>query len=313
MLTYTLQRLMSMVLVMAFVGVGIFVITRTIPGDPATILAGEDASPEAIERLRRIHGLDQPLPVQFGIWVREVVTGNLGKSLYFEQPVLRLLIDRAQPTIFLTIFALVLAILIGIPAGIVSAVSRGSVVDQGILGGAMVNAAIPSFLLGLVLMQYFAVERNWLPVAGYGPPDASILARAAYLILPAISLAIPNSALIARMTRGSMLDVLGEDYVRTARAKGAPAWSVFMKHALRNASINILTIVGVIAGSLLSGVVVIETVFALPGIGQLVMSAVLRRDYPTIQGALIVVAGVYVLINLAVDLLYAVVDPRIAR
>jgi peptide/nickel transport system permease protein len=311
MLSYLLRRLLSMVVVMAMVGVSVFVITRLVPGEPAAILAGDDATVEDIARIRRQYGLDRPIAVQFVIWSGEIIKGNLGQSIFFGQPVTRLLLDRAQPTILLSLMALVIAMLIGIPAGVVSAIARGSVIDQTILGVAMVNAAVPSFLLGLLLMQYLAVSLGWFPVAGFGPPDASTMTRITYLVLPALSLALPNAALIARMTRGSMLDVLGEDYVRTARAKGVAAVGVFLKHALRNASVNILTVVGIIAGALLSGVVVVETVFGLPGVGQLVMSAVLRRDYPTIQGALVVIAGVYVLVNLAVDLLYAVIDPRI--
>lgn len=306
-----MRRLLSMLIVMAMVGVSVFVITRTVPGDPAAILAGEDATQEDIARLRQQYGLDRSLPVQFAIWIREIGAGNLGQSIFFGQPVTSLLVDRAQPTLMLSALALALALIIGLPAGIFSAVARGSVLDQTIIGLAMLNAAVPSFLVGLILMQYLSVGFGWFPVAGFGPPDASIGTRISYLILPALSLALPNSAIIARMTRGSMLDILGEDFIRTARAKGVAAADVFLKHALRNASVNILTVIGVIAGSLLSGVVVIETVFGLPGVGQLVMSAVLRRDYPTIQGALIVIAGIYVLVNLTVDLLYAVVDPRI--
>lgn len=312
MLAYVVRRVASMLLVMVLVGVGVFVITRVIPGDPAAILAGDDATPEDVDRLRERYGLDAPIPAQFWAWASGIVRGDLGLSIFFGQPVSTLLADRAQPTVLLAALAMLFAVLIGIPAGIVSAVARGSFADQAILGTAMINAAIPSFLSGLLLMQYFSVKLGWLPVAGYGPPEANILGRLAFLVLPAVSLGLPNAALVARMTRGSMLDVLGEDFVRTARAKGVRNSTVHFKHALRNASINILTVVGIIAGALLSGVVVVETVFGLPGIGQLIMSAVLRRDYPIIQGAIIAVAGVYVLVNLGVDLLYAVLDPRIS-
>lgn len=297
---------------MAIVGVSVFVITRVVPGDPAAILAGDDATAEDIVRLRTVYGLDRPLAVQFGIWLVDIGRGDLGTSIFFGQPVTALLADRAEPTVLLSLLALLMAVAVGVPAGVISAVRRGGFADQAIIGAAMFNAAVPSFLSGLILMQYLAVKLGWFPVAGYGPPDTSTLGRIPYLLLPAVSLALPNAALVARMTRGSMLDVLGEDYIRTARAKGASARSVNMKHALRNASVNILTVVGLIAGALLSGVVVVETVFGLPGVGQLVLAAVSRRDYPVIQGALIVLAAVFVLVNLVVDLLYAAIDPRIA-
>lgn len=311
MLTYILRRLVSMLLIMLLVGVCVFVITRAVPGDPIAIMLGENASAEDIERMRQQYGLDEPIAVQFVIWFRQVLSGNFGTSLFFGQPVADLILDRAEPTILLSAMALGMAAVIGIPTGVISAVARGRIVDQTILGSAMVAAGIPSFWLGLVLMQYGAVRLGWFPVAGYGPPEALLYHRLAYLVLPALALALPNSALIARMTRGSMLDVLGEDYIRTARAKGVSFPSLYLKHALRNSFVNVLTVLGIIAGALLSGVVVIETVFSLPGLGQLVMSAVLRRDYPTIQGVLIVVAGTYVIVNLVVDLLYAAVDPRI--
>lgn len=311
MLSYVLRRVASMVVVMAIVGVSVFVITRVVPGDPAAILAGDDATAEDIARLRSTYGLDRPIFVQFGVWVSGIVSGDIGTSIFFGQPVAALLADRTEPTVLLSLLALMMAIAIGVPAGVISAIRRGSVADQAIIGFAMFNAAVPSFLSGLLLMQYVAVELGWFPVAGYGPPETSTLGRIPYLVLPAVSLALPNAALIARMTRGSMLDVLGEDYVRTARAKGASEAKVNLKHALKNASVNILTVIGLIAGALLSGVVVVETVFGLPGVGQLVLSAVSRRDYPVIQGALIALAGVFVLVNLVVDLLYATIDPRI--
>ena len=306
MLSYVVRRLASLLVV------SVFVITRVVPGDPAAILAGDDATAEDIVRLRTVYGLDRPLAVQFGIWLVDIGRGDLGTSIFFGQPVTALLADRAEPTVLLSLLALLMAVAVGVPAGVISAVRRGGFADQAIIGAAMFNAAVPSFLSGLILMQYLAVKLGWFPVAGYGPPDISTLGRIPYLLLPAVSLALPNAALVARMTRGSMLDVLGEDYIRTARAKGASARSVNMKHALRNASVNILTVVGLIAGALLSGVVVVETVFGLPGVGQLVLAAVSRRDYPVIQGALIVLAAVFVLVNLVVDLLYAAIDPRIA-
>jgi len=204
-----------------------------------------------------------------------------------------------------------IAVLIGVPVGILSAAKRGRWIDQTALGLAMLAASVPSFWIGLTLIKYLAVDLAWFPVAGYGAPDASLGERLRHLVLPAIALGIPNSALILRFTRTSMLDVLGDDYVRTARAKGLPPLVVVLKHALRNAMIPILTVIGLTAAVMIAGAIVTETVFGLPGVGNLIVSAVLRRDYPVIQGALLVVSAIYVLINLAVDLLYAVVDPRV--
>jgi peptide/nickel transport system permease protein len=207
--------------------------------------------------------------------------------------------------------AISVAVAIGVPLGIVSAVRRGTGLGQALTAGAMLAASLPSFWIGLTLIHYFAVNLGWLPVAGYGPPDSSLTERLRYLVLPSLALGIPSSALIMRFTRTSMLDVLEEDYIRTARAKGAPAVLVVLKHALRNAAIPILTVLGLTIAVLMGGAIVTETVFALPGVGRMIVQAVLYRDYPVIQGALLVVSGIYVLINLAVDLLYAVVDPRI--
>jgi peptide/nickel transport system permease protein len=225
--------------------------------------------------------------------------------------VLRALADRAEPTICLTLMAITLALLIGLPAGIASAVYRGRIADQAALALAMLMASMPAFWLGLLLIQRFSVDLGWFPVAGYGDPGAGFLERMRHLVLPAIVLGLGSSALITRFTRASMLDVLGEDYVRTGRSKGLSEPVIVLKHALRNALIPIVTVIGLAVALLLGGAVVTETVFALPGVGNLVVSAVLRRDYPVIQGALIVIAAVYVLVNLAIDLLYIVIDPRV--
>jgi peptide/nickel transport system permease protein len=264
-----------------------------------------------IAKLRATYGLDKPLLVQFGLWVKEIVSGNLGQSIFLQRPVTQALSERAEPTFFLALFSVSIAALIGIPAGIASAVWRGRWLDQALSGLAMVAANIPSFWLGLIFIQIFAVKFGWFPVAGYGDPGASFLVRLQHLVLPASVLGIVNSALITRFTRASMLDILSEDFIRTARSKGLAERVVIWRHAFGNALIPVITVVGLTAALLVGGAIVTETVFGLPGIGNLVVSAVLRRDYPVIQGALIVVAAVYVLINLAVDLIYALADPRV--
>lgn len=311
MLTYILRRLVGMFVVMLIVAAVVFIIARVIPGDPAAVMLGSAATPEDVAALRARMGLDQPFLTQFALYLKQIVTFDLGDSIFLNRPVTQALAERAELTTFLTLMSVGIAVIIGVPIGIVSAVKRGRLVDQGTVALAMLAASVPSFWIGLTLIRYLAVDVNWFPVAGYGPPGATLLERLHHLVLPAIALGIPNSALILRFTRTSMLDVMNEDYVRTARAKGLPPLTVILKHALRNALIPILTIIGLTIAVMIAGAIVTETVFGLPGVGNLVVSAVLRRDYPVIQGALLVVSGLYVLINLAVDLLYAVVDPRV--
>jgi peptide/nickel transport system permease protein len=309
MLRFLLARLGGMLLVMSIVAVLVFVLTRAAPGDPIAVLLGDQATAEDIARVQKVYGLDRPLPVQFGLWLRELAQGNLGESIFLQRPVTQALWERAEPTALLSLMAIAIATLIGVPCGIVSAVYRGRLADQAFTGFAMLGASVPSFWFGLVLMQVFAVGLGWFPVSGYGGPGASLAERMHTLVLPATVLGVLNSALIIRFTRASMLDVLGEDYVRTARAKGLHEPTIVLKHALRNALVPIVTVIGLTVALMIGGAVVTETVFGLPGIGNLVVSAVIRRDYPVIQGALLVVAGIYVLINFGIDLLYTVVDP----
>ena len=311
MLTFVIRRLGAMIIVMLIVAALVFVIVRIVPGDPAAMMLGDIATPADVAQLRAVLGLDRPLPIQFMIFMERIFVGDLGNSIFFNQPVARVMLDRVELTLLLTCMAVSLAVAIGIPVGIVSAVRRGTTMDQALTAGAMLAASLPSFWIGLTLMQYFAVDLGWLPVAGFGPPDSILLERLRYLVLPSIALGIPSSALVMRFTRSSMLDVLNEDYIRTARAKGLAPNRVILKHALRNALIPILTVIGLTIAVLMGGAIVTETVFALPGVGNLIVQAVLHRDYPVIQGALLAVSGVYVLLNLGIDLLYAVVDPRI--
>lgn len=300
-----------MIVVMFVVATMVFFLTRLAPGDPAALMLGDQATVADVEQLRRNFGLDQPIVVQYGFWLAEVIKGNLGQSIFLQRPVLQALIERAEPTFFLAFFAILIAAVIGVPSGIVAAVWRGGRIDQLVSGISMLAASIPSFWLGLLFIQFFSVWLGIFPVAGYGAPGADFLERIRHLVLPAVVLGIVNSSLITRFTRASLLDVLNEDYVRTARAKGLPERVVVLRHVLGNALIPIITVVGLTAALLIGGAIVTETVFGLPGIGNLVVSAVLRRDYPVIQGALIVIAGIYVIINFVIDVLYMLVDPRV--
>jgi peptide/nickel transport system permease protein len=308
---YVLQRLFGMLVVMFTVVTIVFVIVRVAPGDPAAVMLGPDATPQDLIDLRARLGLDRPLVVQYVFFLGQLAKGDLGDSIFLNRPVLSALADRAEPTFFLTLFSILIASAIAIPIGILSAYRRGSIFDQATTGIAMLAASIPSFWLGLLLIQYFAVRFGLFPVSGYGGPGASFATRLYHLVLPAVALGIVSSALILRFTRASMLDVLNDDYVRTARSKGMGEFLVVMKHAFKNALIPVLTVIGLTAALLVSGAVVTETVFGLPGVGSLVVSAVLRRDYPVIQGALLVIAALYVLINFLIDMLYLLIDPRV--
>lgn len=308
---YILQRLLGMAAVMFIVVTIVFVIVRVTPGDPAAVMLGPDATQDDIAALRERLGLNRPILAQYVLYFGQLLRGDLGQSIFLDQPVLTALAERAEPTVFLTLLSIAIAAVIALPIGILAAYRRGSAFDQVVATIAMLSASIPSFWLGLMAQQLVAVKLGILPVAGYGPPGAGFLERMQHLILPALILGVVSSALILRFTRASMLDVLNDDYVRTARAKGLGEFKVVMKHAFKNALIPVITVLGLTAAMLISGAVVTENVFNLPGVGNLVVSAVLRRDYPVIQGALLVVAGLYVLINFLIDMLYLAVDPRV--
>jgi peptide/nickel transport system permease protein len=308
---YLAGRLLALAPVLLVVAVVVFLIARFTPGDPVRVILGEDARPEQVEALRRHLGLDAPLPVQFGLWLSRALRGDLGRSLFNRLPVTQTILQHVGPTAMLSLLAMAVALAIGLPIGIVAAVYRNSWLDQASLSLVMLGAAVPSFWLGLSLIVVFAVELGWLPSSGFRPPGEGLWTSLRYLVLPALALGLPNSALIIRFVRGSLLDVIATDYVRTARAKGLGEQAVIFRHALRNALVPILTVVGLTFAALMGGAVVTETVFSIPGMGQLVVSSVLRRDYPVIQGVTLIVATSYVLINLVVDLLYVVVDPRV--
>lgn len=308
---YILKRLVGMLIVMFIVLTTVFIIVRIAPGDPAAMMLGPEATPADVAALQERLGLDQPIPVQYVTFMIGVAHGNFGESIFFDRPVLQVIAARAEPTIFLTLMSIIIAVAIALPIGVASAYTRGTVFDQGALSTAMLVASVPSFWLGLLFQQHFATGDGWFPVSGYGGPDAGFLERMRHLVLPAIVLGLVNSALIIRFSRASMLDVLSDDYVRTARAKGMSEWRVVLRHAFKNALIPIVTVIGLTFALLISGAVVTERVFNLPGVGSLVVGAVLRRDYPLIQGTLIVVTGIYVLINFAIDMVYLAIDPRV--
>lgn len=308
---YILRRSVALLPVLLIVATVGFVLIHLAPGDPAAVMLGPDATPQEVESLRHILGLDQPLILQLARWYARVLQGDLGYSIFLHRPVIQAITERLEPTVLLTTMSLAVGIAMGVPAGIIAAVRRNSWVDQATMGLALCGLTVPSFWLGLNLILVFSLYLGLFPVAGYTPFKESVPAALRSLVLPALTLGFTGSALIARMTRSSMLEVLSEDYIRTARSKGSPERKVIYRHALRNAMIPTLTVIGLTIGGLLAGAVVTETVFALPGVGRLVISSVLRRDYPVIQGVLMFIASMYVLVNLLIDLLYVSLNPRI--
>jgi peptide/nickel transport system permease protein len=306
-----LRRLMATIPVLGVVAIAVFALLHVTPGDPAVIIAGDYATAEDIARIRARLGLDQPFLAQVGIWLRRVLRGDLGVSIFSGLPVTTLIGQRAGTTIALTVLAMAISVGVGVPLGVLAAWKKGSWIDRAVMVAAVSGFSMPVFWLGFLLVYVFAISAGWLPVQGYQPLAAGLWPFLRHLILPAVTLSVVYMALIARMTRASMLSVLSEDYIRTAFAKGLAPRRVLLRHALKNASLPVVTIIGIGFALLIGGAVVTESVFALPGLGRLTVDAIIRRDYPVIQGVILVVSGVYVLINLAVDLLYVVLDPRI--
>ena len=306
-----LRRLLATIPVMGVVAIAVFALLHVTPGDPAVIIAGDYATTDDIARIRARLGLDQPFHAQVGLWVSRIVRGDLGTSIFSGLPVSTLIGQRAATTIWLTLFAMLISVGVGVPVGVLAAWRKGSWVDRAVMVFAVSGFSMPTFWLGFILVYVFAITGGWLPVQGYQPMASGAWPFLRHLILPAVTLSVVYMALIARMTRASMLGVLDEDYVRTAFAKGLAPRSVLIRHALKNASLPVVTIIGIGFALLIGGAVVTESVFALPGLGRLTVDAIVRRDYPVIQGVLLVVSGVYVLINLVVDVLYVVLDPRI--
>jgi peptide/nickel transport system permease protein len=308
---YLVGRLLAAVPVMLLVSTGVFLLLFLTPGDPAATILGPDATPQRVEELRRRLGLDQPAPIQLVRWFGRVFQGDLGTSIFLDRPVTQAIAERAEPTLLLALLASLFALALGIPTGILAASRPGTWTDFGAMLLGLTGVSMPTFWVGLNLIFLFAVVLNWLPVAGYEPLARGPGETLRYLLLPAVTLGFPQGALLARMTRSVMLEVLREDYVRTARAKGLREWRVVLWHALRNALIPIVTVFGLSLAILLGGAVVTEQVFNIPGVGRLLVQAVVRRDYPLVQGIVLVVAATYVLLNLAVDLVYGTLDPRV--
>jgi len=311
MLGYLLRRVLSAIPVMGVVALFVFLLLRLTPGDPAAILAGDNATPEQLERIRISLGLNQPLYTQFFTWVGSLLHGDLGTSLSSNQPVLKLIGQRIEPSIAVAIATIVLSVVIAVPLGVIAAWKRGTLIDRFVMGLSVIGFSVPVFVIGYVLIQVFAIDLRWLPVQGYRSIAAGFGPFFERLILPTITLSFIYVALIARMTRASMLDVLGEDYVRTARAKGIGEAGVLLRHGLRNAAVPVITVIGSGFALLISGVVVTESVFNLPGIGRLTVDAVLSRDYPVIQGLILLTSGVNLGVNLLIDVAYTLLDPRI--
>jgi peptide/nickel transport system permease protein len=313
MLGYTFKRLLTLIPTLLAASVLVFLFVHLIPGDPAAILLGDTATPEEVALLTTELGLDRPLAVQYFFWLGNVVQGDLGRSIFFGEPVLKVIGQGAETSILLALMTMVWIVVIGIPVGILSASYKGKWIDQVTSGGAMLFASIPTFWLGLYLILIFAVWLGWLPSSGFPSISGSgDLGNLRYLVLPSLTLAAPNAALIVRLVRASMLDVSRDDHVRTARAKGLHPARVAIRHVFRNALIGVAAAFGFTFAALVSEAVVTETVFSLPGIGQLVVQSILRRDYPVIQGVILVIVVLYMVVNLLVDLAYARLDPRVS-
>lgn len=308
---FLLRRAGALIPVLIVVAIVTFLLIHLMPGDAAAVMLGPEATPDQVEALRQSLGLNEPLYMQFFTWVGNALQGDLGQSFFIGLPVTTVIHAALAPTINLAIFAEIIAILVGVPAGIIAARRQGTGTDQTVMVGALLGISVPSFLLGLFLMLVFAVLLGWLPVAGYSPLEDGLVETLRYLLLPAIALGSMQAALIARMTRTSMLETLSKPYLKTAKAKGLSGNRIIYKHALKNAAMPILTTIGQTLGTLVAGAAVVETVFNVPGLGQLIVNSIERRDIVVIQGVILLIAVSYVLINFLVDVLYSVLDPRV--
>jgi peptide/nickel transport system permease protein len=311
MTAYILRRLLATIPVMVVVAIFVFFLLRLAPGDPAAIISGEDATAAQIAAVRAKLGLDRPILEQFVVWLGGMLQGDFGTSIFSNLPVSRLIAQRVEPTLSLMLSTLVVAVCLAVPLGVLAAWKARGLVDRLVMSFAVLGFAMPVFLVGYVLIYVFAVKLGWLPVQGYAPIREGLWLWAESLILPSVALGITYMALIARVARASMLEVLAEDYIRTANSKGLTTDRVLLLHALKNASVPIVTVIGIGIALLISGVVITETVFNIPGLGRLTVDAVLKRDYPIVQGLIIVFAAAKVLVNLLVDISYVFLDPRI--
>jgi len=311
MLTYILRRILLMIPVLVIVAIIIFGLIHITPGDPAAVMAGEDATASDVEEMRERLGLNEPIHIQFLEWFADAARLDFGDSIFLRQPVTEAMLERVQPTFLLTLYALTLAVLISVPAGVIAAVKRNSIVDRLLMVMSISGAAVPSFFFGIVLILLFAVVLGWLPSGGYTDINDDPVKHFKGMILPTFALGFSTAGLLSRMVRSTMLDVLKEDYVRTAYAKGLPNRHVVLGHALRNAMIPAMTVLGISLAGLLGGSVVIETVFSLPGMGRLVVQSISRRDFPVIQGVVLITALIQLVVMLLIDVLYVYVDPRV--
>ncbi|MEQ1880904.1 MAG: ABC transporter permease [Burkholderiales bacterium] len=310
-MVYVVRRLGATVVVMGVVALFVFSLLFLTPGDPAAVIAGDVATADDIRHIRAKLGLDEPFLVQFGGWVGRLLHGDLGTSIFTNLPVTTLIGQRVQPTVSLTLLTLLFAVLTAVPLGVVAAAKAGTWADRLVMGFSVLAFSVPVFVLAYLLIGLFSIRLEWLPVQGYRSLGEGLWPWLSHLILPSIALGTVYMAFIARITRAAMLDVLAQDYIRTANAKGLAPRVVLTRHALKNAGVPIMTVIGIGIALLISGAIVTETVFAIPGIGRLTVDAILRRDYPIIQGVILLFSGVYVLINLLVDLSYRLFDPRI--
>ncbi|TCZ57962.1 ABC transporter permease [Roseicella aquatilis] len=311
MFAYVIRRVLATIPVMALVALFVFSLLYLAPGDPAAVIAGDQATPQDVERIRASLGLDRPYLVRFGSWVWGILNGDMGVSIFTNLPVTTMIAQRIEPTLSLMILTLILAVTIAVPMGVVAAWKQGTLIDRAVMGFAVLGFSVPVFVVGYLLAYVFALELDWLPVQGYTALSKGFLPWLENLVLPAVALGGVYIALIARITRATMLEVLQQDYIRTARAKGAGQGSILFLHALKNAAVPIVTVIGIGIALLIGGAVVTESVFAIPGLGRLTVDAILRRDYPVIQGVVLLFSFVYVLVNLIIDLAYTLFDPRI--
>lgn len=312
MLTYIVKRILSTIPVMLIVAVFVFLMLRLAPGDPAAVIAGDYATTEDVERIREQLGLNEPIPVQLAQWLGQLATGDLGQSIFSKKPVLELIGQRIEPTLLLALTTIVFSVLVAVPLGTIAAWRAGSIVDRSVMLFSVGGFSVPVFVLGYILIYVLAMQLKIMPVQGYKSPFIDGIGPFFYHItLPTLTLSVIFIALIARMTRASVMEVLQEDYVRTARAKGQSEFKILVRHALRNAAVPIVTVIGIGIALLIGGVVVTESVYNIPGLGRLVLDAVLARDYPIIQGLILFFSFIYIMINLMIDLSYTLIDPRI--
>ena len=311
MTAYIIRRLLLMIPGLVIVAIIIFSLIHITPGDPAAVMAGEEATAEQVEEMRERLGLNEPIHIQFINWTVDAIRLDLGDSLFLREPVTKSMLDRVQPTFLLTVYSLTISVLIAVPTGVIAAVKRNSFIDRLFMVMAISGAAIPNFFFGILLILLFAVVLGWLPAGGYIDIQDDPVQHFKRMILPSLTLGFAGAGLLARMVRSTMLDVLNEDYVRTAWAKGLPQRRVVLLHAFRNAMIPAMTVLGISLAGLLGGSVVIETVFSLPGMGRLVVQSIQRRDFPVIQGVVLATAVIQLVVMLLIDILYVYVDPRV--